>query len=204
MPQDVFLFQRCCAWEEGFAAPCRAPLRTELVDVTDEPCTFLGADASGRGLRPDVTWSITTSALRSSSSLGVQGTRRFQLLRFFPRSLLPEEYVLSIVLLHIFVGFARTWIRSCPLNRRAVNCIRPSTLRLTLKIRVSTRVPRILSARELYVSCLSSTSLFPQRTTSTSARDHLKMNVAFVGNNEHFDNKIWCYCVPELIAWYRQ
>ena len=45
-----------------------------------------------------------------------------------------------------FLGGGGFW---CPLNRRVVNCIRPSTLRLTLKIRVSTRVPRILSAREL-------------------------------------------------------
>ena len=36
------------------------------------------------------------------------------------------------------------------------------------------------------------------------ALDHLKMNVAFVGNNEHFDNEIWCHCVPELLAWYLQ
>ena len=28
------------------------------------------------------------------------------------------------------------------------------------------------------------------------------MNIAFVGNNEHFDNEIRCHCVPELLAWY--
>ena len=32
------------------------------------------------------------------------------------------------------------------------------------------------------------------------ALDHLKMNVAFVGNNEHFDNEIRCHCMPELLA----
>ena len=36
------------------------------------------------------------------------------------------------------------------------------------------------------------------------AWDHLKMNVAFVGNNEHFDIKIWCHCVPDPLAWYLQ
>ena len=34
------------------------------------------------------------------------------------------------------------------------------------------------------------------------ALDHLKMNVAFVGNNEQFDNEIWCHacqnCLPGI------
>ena len=119
---------------------------------------------------PDVTPKVrpaTEHAVLSGLTYNLH-FRRFQRLRLSPRSLLPEEYVLSIVLLHIFVGFVRTWIRSCPLNRRVVNCIRPSTLRLTLES-VSRRVPRILSARVLYVSCLSSTFLLPQRTTSISS-----------------------------------
>ena len=125
----------CRRTPSGFSvvAPIRKALRPLVVPLRAFPHHVTGAEASGRGLRPDVTWSSTTSALRSSSSLGVHGNRRFQRLRFFPRSLLPEEHVLSIVLLHIFVGFVRTWIRSCPLNRRVVNCIRPSTLRLTLR-----------------------------------------------------------------------
>ena len=197
MPQDAFWFQRSCACKEGFATPCRA-------------FAHLSAPRYGRGSL--WTWSPTRRNLVehdfSTEVIVLSGCSR-------------EQTISTASVISTFVTSRGTCAVDCvtahfcgfceDLDQKLSSESTSGQLHSAINIATHTHDTCFETCpadplRTRTVCVVSEFDIFASSTDNLNiiVLDHLKMNVAFVGNNEHFDNEIWCHCVPELLAWYLQ